>query len=311
VSVATDVEMVWIPQTTFRMGSDRDYPEERPVHRVSVDGFWIDRTPVTNASFARFVAATRYTTTAETATESRNCANGRPGVPLAGSLVFVRPQRESPASHCWRVVSGADWQHPFGPDSAIDARTQHPVVHVTYQDAVAFASWAGKELPTEAEWECAARGGLDGAPYAWGDEWMPGGRLLANTWQGEFPWLNRCEDGWEDTSPVDAFPPNGYGVYDMIGNAWEWTSDWFLPQHPSEDRRGHVIPHNPTGGQEGASYDPDLPTLRIPRKVLKGGSYLSAPNYCRRYRPSARVPEAVDLSACHLGFRCIVRPAQS
>jgi formylglycine-generating enzyme required for sulfatase activity len=311
VSVATDVDMVWIPQTTFRMGSDRDYPEERPVHRVSVDGFWIDRTPVTNASFARFVAATRYTTTAETATEPWMRANGRPGVPFAGSLVFARPLRESPASHCWRVVSGADWLHPFGPDSTIEDRAHHPVVHVTYQDAIAFASWAGKDLPTEAEWECAARGGLDGAPYAWGDEWTPGGRLLANTWQGEFPWLNRCEDGWDDTSPVDAFPPNGYGVYDMIGNAWEWTSDWFLPQHPSEDLRGHVIPHNPTGGLEAGSYDPDLPTLRIPRKVLKGGSYLSAPNYCRRYRPSARVPEAIDLSACHLGFRCIVRPAQS
>ncbi len=310
VSVAADVEMVWIPQTTFRMGSDRDYPEERPVHRVSVGGFWIDRTPVTNARFARFIAATHYTTAAQTPVDPSARVSSRPGTRFAGSLVFVKPQRRAPASHCWRIVCGADWQHPLGPDSTIDARAQHPVVHVTYQDAVAFAIWVGKALPTEAEWECAARGGLDGAPYAWGDQWTPGGRLQANTWQGQFPWLNRCEDGWEGTSPVDAFPPNGYGVYDMIGNTWEWTCDWFQSEHPPEDSRCSVIPHNPAGGREAASYDPDLPWPHIPRKVLKGGSYLCAPNYCRRYRPAARVPEPIDRPACHVGFRCIVRPEQ-
>lgn len=299
--------MIWIPQTTFRMGSDRDYPEERPTHRVSVGGFWIDRMPVTNARFARFVAATQYSTTAEKSLYAASVDGAPAGTSFTGSLVFAKPAPHSPASHCWQLVVGADWQHPLGPDSSIETRAHHPVVHISYEDAVAFATWDGKDLPTEAEWECAARGGLDGAAYAWGNEWTPGGRLQANTWQGEFPWLNRCEDGWERTSPVDAFPPNGYGVYDMIGNTWEWTSDWFQPRHAPEDGRGHRIPHNPTGGAEVTSYNPDLPTFRIPRKVLKGGSYLSAPNHGRRYRPAARIPEGIDGSACHVGLQCIVR----
>jgi formylglycine-generating enzyme required for sulfatase activity len=180
-------------------------------------------------------------------------------------------------------------------------------VHVAFKDALAYAHWAGKDLPTEAEWEFAARGGLDGAEYAWGDDFAPGGQQMANTWQGAFPHENLKLDGYERTSPVAAFPPNGYGVYDMIGNVWEWTTDWYSTKHEPDAAKACCIPENPRGGGEQASYDPGMPNIRIPRKVLKGGSHLCAPNYCRRYRPAARHPEPVDTSTSHVGFRCVVR----
>jgi len=180
-------------------------------------------------------------------------------------------------------------------------------VHIAYRDAAAYAAWAGKELPTEAEWEFAARGGRDGCEFAWGEVLMPDGRHMANTWQGHFPWQNLAEDGFTRTSPVAAFPANGFGIFDMIGNVWEWTEDWYLPQHPGDAPKACCIPENPRGGAEGDSYDPAQPRVRIPRKSLKGGSHLCAPNYCRRYRPAARFPQPIDTSTSHVGFRCILR----
>jgi formylglycine-generating enzyme required for sulfatase activity len=304
-------DMVWIPSATYRMGSDHHYAEERPAHRVSVDGFWIDRYPVTNERFARFVEATSHTTFAEIPPDPAEYPGARPEMLYAGSLVFVQP--EGPVdrrdiSNWWTFMRGADWRHPQGPASSIADRDRHPAVHVCFADAEAFAAWEGKTLPTEAEWELAARGGLEGAPYAWGDTLLSGGRHMANTWQGAFPWQNLAEDGYVGTSPVGAFPPNGYGLYDMIGNVWEWTTDWYVPRHPGERVKACCAPRNPRGPQEGESYDPRQPAIRIPRKVIKGGSHLCAPDYCRRYRPAARFPEPVDTSTCHLGFRCIVRP---
>jgi formylglycine-generating enzyme required for sulfatase activity len=205
----------------------------------------------------------------------------------------------------WTYVAGADWRHPRGPDSSLQGLWEHPVVHVAFEDAEAYARWAGKELPTEAEWEFAARGGLEGAEYAWGDEFTPGGKSRANTWQGEFPWQNLVDDGFEWTAPVGSFPPNGYGLYDMAGNVWEWTTDWY--QEHSKIEHACCGLENPRGGKEEASYDPRMPGVTIPRKVMKGGSYLCAPNYCRRYRPAARMAQGIDTSTCHLGFRCIVR----
>jgi formylglycine-generating enzyme required for sulfatase activity len=303
-------DVVWIPGGQFQMGSDRHYPEERPSHRVAVDGFWMDRHPVTNAEFERFVAATGYVTFAERAPDPADYPGALPEMLYPGSLVFVKPPGpvdRSQIGNWWRLMRGADWRHPRGPFSSLEGLEQHPVVHVSYADAEAYARWAGKELPTEAEWEYAARGGLDGATYAWGEEFMPQGRPMANTWQGEFPWQNRVEDGYEGTSPVGAFPSNGYGLYDVIGNVWEWTADWYCPGHPQEALKSCCTPHNPRGGAETDSYDPGQPEIRIPRKVIKGGSHLCAPNYCRRYRPAARFPEPIDTSACHLGFRCIAR----
>ena len=303
-------DMVWIPGGTFQMGSERHYPEEAPVHRVTVDGFWMDACPITNASFREFVEVTGHTTFAEIPPNPDDYPGAIPEMMYAGSLVFEKPPvrvdlRDS--RQWWSFVRGADWLHPRGSGSNLRGLSRHPVVHVAYSDAEAFATWVGKVLPTEAEWEFAARGGLDGAEYAWGDEMMPGGRHMANTWQGEFPWQNQQLDGWEFTSPVDAFPPNAYGVYDMIGNTWEWTSDWYQPRHPAEKEKACCIPRNPRGGLAHQSYDPRDPRTRIPRKVLKGGSHLCAPNYCRRYRPAARFPEPIDTSASHVGFRCIVR----
>jgi formylglycine-generating enzyme required for sulfatase activity len=210
-------------------------------------------------------------------------------------------------SNWWQFKFGATWRRPYGPRSSIAGLDDHPVVHVAYRDVLAYAQWAGKELPTEAEWEYAARGGLDGAEYAWGDEFTPEGKHMANTWQGEFPRQNLHHDGFERTAPVTAFPPNGYGVHDMIGNVWEWTTDWFSQQHEADAPKACCIPENPRGGREDGSYDPRQPQIKIPRKVIKGGSHLCAPNYCRRYRPAARHAEPVDTSTSHLGFRCVVR----
>ena len=307
-------DMVWIPGATFRMGSDKHYPEERPVHRVSVDGFWMDRYPVTNARFARFVEETGHTTFAELAPNPADYPEAQPDLLFAGSLVFVQPSARVDLSNIrnwWQYLRGADWQHPFGVNSSNAELGTHPVVHVTFADADAFARWEGKELPTEAEWEFASRGGLDGAAFAWGDEFLPGDRHMANTWQGEFPWQQLATDGFERTSPVGAFPPNGYGLFDMIGNVWEWTTDWYQVRHPQDEPKACCIPRNPRGPAAEGSFDPGQPHLRIPRKVLKGGSHLCAPNYCRRYRPAARYPQPTDTSTSHIGFRCIVRPGVS
>jgi formylglycine-generating enzyme required for sulfatase activity len=302
--------MVWIPGGTFRMGSDRHYPEEAPAHRASVTGFWIDRTPVTNAQFRSFVEATGYVTFAEIPPKADDYPGAQPPMLRAGSLVFVPPDHDVDLRdwrNWWTFKFDANWRRPSGKGSWIHSLGDHPVVHVAYQDAEAYAAWAGKELPTEAEWEFAARGGLEEAEYAWGDEFMPNGRHMANTWQGQFPCQNTAADGYQRTSPVTAFPPNGFGAYDMIGNVWEWTVDWYAPRHQSDLPKACCIPENPRGGTEDASFDPCQPDVHIPRKVLKGGSHLCAPNYCRRYRPAARHAQPIDTSASHIGFRCVTR----
>jgi sulfatase modifying factor 1 len=307
-------DMVWITGGTFRMGSDVHYPEEAPAHSVRVDGFWIDRTPVTNRQFREFVKATGYVTVAEIRPDPKDYPDALPHMLRAGSLVFSPPKHAvdlSDWSQWWQFKFGADWRRPYGPRSSISGLGKHPVVHVAYRDAEAYAKWAGKELPTEAEWEFAARGGLDGAEFAWGDEFLPGGRHMANTWQGGFPHENTCLDGYERTSPVTVFPPNGYGVCDMIGNVWEWTADWFTSQHEADAAKPCCIPENPRGGRQDQSYDPRQPQIRIPRKVVKGGSHLCAPNYCRRYRPAARHAQPVDTSMSHVGFRCVVREREN
>jgi sulfatase modifying factor 1 len=302
--------MIFVPSGTFRMGSDRHYPEEAPVHRVTVDSFFIDRTPVTNAQFKKFVNETGHVTFAEVAPDPNDYPGALPDMIFAGSLVFQVPAHPVDLrfwGEWWSLMKGANWRRPYGPKSNIHGLDAHPVVHVTFADALAYAKWAGKDLPTEAEWEFAARGGLDGAEYAWGDDFTPGGQHMANTWQGAFPQQNDNEDGFPRTSPVNAFPPNGYGVHDMIGNVWEWTTDWYSLKHEADATKACCIPENPRGGREEASYDPCQPDIKIPRKVIKGGSHLCAPNYCRRYRPAARHAEPIDTSTSHLGFRCVVR----
>jgi sulfatase modifying factor 1 len=303
-------DMVWIAGGTFRMGSNDHYPEEAPVHRVTVDGFWIDRTPVTNREFKAFVKATGHKTFAEIPPDPRDYPGALPHMIYAGSLVFAPPASVSGLrdwSRWWTFMKGADWRNPYGPKSNINVLDNHPVVHVSYSDALAYARWAGKDLPTEAEWEFAARGALDGAEFAWGNEFTPGGMHMANTWQGEFPLHNNNDDGYERTSPVKAFPPNGYGLYDMIGNVWEWTSDWYSPKHEADAQKACCIPENPRGAREEQSCDPHQPGIKIPRKVIKGGSHLCAPNYCRRYRPAARHAESIDTSTSHLGFRRVAK----
>ncbi len=233
-----------------------------------------------------------------------------PDLLVPGSLVFVAPPGPVPLDdvrNWWAWTPGADWRHPDGPGSNLAGRDRHPVTHVAYADAEAYAAWAAKTLPTEAEWELAARGGLDGAVFPWGDEFAPKGRLMANTWQGRFPWENTGDDGFIGTSPVKSFAPNGYGLYDVAGNVWEWTCDFFTPQHHAADRPC-CAPRNPRVDRAEQSYAVGAPGAHLPRKVIKGGSHLCAPNYCLRYRPAARQAETVDTSTSHLGFRCIVRP---
>lgn len=303
-------DMVWIPGGTFRMGSDSHYPEEKPSHRVTVDGFFIDRTPVTNRQFRRFVEATGYTTFAEIPPNPADYPGALPHMLKAGSLMFLPPKGAVDLRNWgqwWTFKFGANWRRPYGPASTIKGLDDHPVVHVAYCDAVAYSKWVGKDLPTEAEWEFAARAGLEGAEFAWGDELTPGGKHMANTWQGSFPHQNLKSDGYERTSPVTAFPPNAYGLYDMIGNVWEWTSDFWTTKHTEDAPKACCVPTNPRGGPEEASFDPNQPQIKIPRKVLKGGSHLCAPNYCRRYRPAARHAEPVDTSTSHVGFRCVLR----
>ena len=307
-------DMVWIPGGSFRMGSDRHYAEEAPVHHVMVDGFWIDRTPVTNRQFREFIRATGHVTFAEIAPDPKDYPGALPHMLRAGSLVFNPPKHLVDLgnwSQWWTFKFGANWRRPYGPRSSLSGLNDHPVVHVAFSDALAYSKWAGKDLPSEAEWEFAARGELDGAEFAWGDEFTPYGKQMANTWQGVFPHENLKLDGYERTSPVTAFPPNGYGLCDMIGNVWEWTTDWYSPGYEGDAQKACCIPINPRGGREDASYDPCQPEIRIPRKVLKGGSHLCAPNYCRRYRPAARHPEPVDTSTSHVGFRCVARSTTS
>jgi formylglycine-generating enzyme required for sulfatase activity len=244
--------MVWVPGGSFLMGSQDFYPEERPVRRVEVDGFWMDE-------------------------------------------------------QWWRYTPGAGWRHPRGPGSTLDGLDRHPVTHVAAEDADAYAAWAGKRLPTEAEWEFAARGGLDGAVFTWGDDEAPRGKVMANTWQGEFPWQNLKTGRWRRTTPVKSFPPNGFGLYDMAGNAWEWTSDYFVTQPAEHTQPACCAPRNPRVASAAASMVPGQPGAHIPRRVIKGGSHLCAPNYCLRYRPAARQGEAVDTSTAHIGFRCVLR----
>lgn len=283
--------MVWIPGGEFLMGCEDFYPEERPVRRVRVAGFRIDPFPVTVDDFARFVAATGYVTLAERPPDPAGYPAADPSSLVPGSAVF-RPT-EGPVDLLslvwWHYVPGACWHRPEGPGSDVTERGDHPVTHVAYEDAQAYAAWAGKALPTEAEWEYAARGGLDGARFSWGDDELVDGRRMANSWQGEFPWQNLALDGYPGTSPVGSFPANGHGVYDMTGNVWEWTTDGFA----SSTARACCGPRPAAGA--------------FPARVIKGGSHLCAPNYCLRYRPAARQPQAVDTSTSHVGFRCVLR----
>jgi formylglycine-generating enzyme required for sulfatase activity len=398
--------MVWIPGGTFLMGSNAHYPEEAPAHRMGVEGFWIDRTPVTNSQFLKFVKATGHRTLAERPADPALYPDALPERLVPSSIVFVPPAAPiglADPYQWWQYVPGANWRHPEGPGSSIKGRETHPVVHIAYEDALAYASWAGKALPSEAEWERAAWGGLEGVDYAWGNELHPGGLPQANTWQGPFPHQNTRLDGWERTSPVGSFPCNGFGLLDMIGNVWEWTNDWWLDHRErlasegsqnSASNRNNERTANSRGednsangadrnqdanrdqgndrdedtdgdedanlkrqesrGGEGAasrgastgrevargavdqtgrmgagdggccatmgdsadseairrqrSIDPTSQHGGIPRKVVKGGSFLCAPNYCQRYRPAARLAQGIDTATCHMGFRCVVRP---
>jgi sulfatase modifying factor 1 len=289
-----DRSEVRIPGGVFRMGSAEYYAEEGPVHEQNVPPFWIDRYDVTNAEFARFIAATHYVTDAEKRPDPADYPEIDKDKLVAGGAVFISPKggvrsMEDPMQW-WSFVPGADWRHPDGPDSTIAGHDNDPVVQVSYDDALAYAKWAGRELPTEAQYEFAARGGLDGKIYAWGDELTPGGKYQANVWQGTFPTSNTGADGFSGRAPVGCFPANGYGLYDMIGNVWKWTS-------------------SPYAALSATDEMPDMPMSKTPAsrvlRTIKGGSFLCAPNYCRRYRPAARQSQETSFSAAHLGFRTV------
>lgn len=301
--------MQWVPGRTFMMGSDHHYPEEAPAHPVYVDGFWMHETPVTNAHFMEFVQATGYVTLAEKAPNPEDYPGAQPQMLRAGSLVFVQPRLVigPDISQWWAFQFGANWRRPLGRKSDLVGKLDHPVVHIAWSDANAYADWAGLDLPTEAEWELAAWGGREGSEFSWGDELMPEGKTMANTWQGSFPTQTEKRPGHERTSRVGSFPPNGYGLYDMIGNVWEWTTDYWSTNHPQPAQSPCCIPSNPRGGSMETSLDQQQPEIRFPRRVLKGGSHLCAPNYCRRYRPAARHAQPEDTSMSHVGFRCIKR----
>ena len=292
--------MCWVPGGEFLMGAEDFYPEELPVRRVYVDGFWMDTHPVSVGEFRRFVELTGYVTVAERRPDAAEYPEADPAALVAGSAVFQPTCGPVPLDSMlwWRYVPGACWHAPEGPGSDLLSREEHPVTHVAYEDAEAYARWAGKALPTEAEWERAARGGLDGVRFAWGDEESPGGRWMANTWQGQFPWQNLTLDGYAGTSPVGSFPPNGYGLYDVIGNVWEWTCE------PATSAAGCPSSSRPCCGV------PDRrASAEDPRRIIKGGSYLCAPNYCLRYRPAARQAHPIDTSTNHIGIRCMLREA--
>ena len=309
----TRSDMVEIPAGCFRMCSAAFYAEEAPVREVEVGDFAIDRGPVTVEQFARFVDETGYRTVAERPLDSADYPDAEPSLLVEGSAVF-QPTR-GPVSlddpgRWWAYVPGANWRHPWGPNSDNSKRQDHPVTHVAYEDAEAFATWAGKALPTEAEWEYAARGGLEGSTFAWGDDHHPGGEVMANTWQGDFPWRNTGAKGWRGTSPVGLFPANGYGLYDMTGNVWEWTSDYYSARGAGSEKSESpccTLPRNPRIETPEASDDLERPGAHIPRRVIKGGSHLCAPTYCLRYRPAARQAQAIDTSTSHIGIRCILR----
>jgi formylglycine-generating enzyme required for sulfatase activity len=284
--------MRFIEPGSFTMGSDRHYPEERPARRVESDGFWMDETPVTNRKFARFVEETGYVTVAERPPDRADYPDALPELLVPGSAVFSPTAGPVPLTDelaWWTYVAGACWRHPEGPSSSVDDRLDHPVVHVAFDDALAYARWAHRDLPTETEWEYAARGGLDGAEFAWGDELTPGGEHRANTWQGRFPYDDTAEDGYAGTSPVGAFPPNGYGLVDMIGNVWEWTRSTAQP---------YASPAPCCAPAHGGG---------VAQRVIKGGSYLCTEAYCARYRPAARQLLEPRSSTSHVGFRCVYR----
>jgi formylglycine-generating enzyme required for sulfatase activity len=301
-------EVVTLDGGEFVMGSDDHYPEEAPTHRVRVSGFGVDRFEVTNRQYRAFVAATGYVTVAERPLDPADYPGAPPENLVPGSLVFTPtpgPVDLRHLSQWWTWVPGASWQHPYGPTSPIDELLDHPVVHVAHDDAAAYAEWAGARLPTEAEWEFAARGGLERAAFTWGDESRPGGSLMANTWDGlDFPWRSTGESGYLRTAPVGSFPANGFGLHDMAGNVWEWTDDWWTSAHPDDADKPCCVPTDPRGGDVEASFDPAQPQFRVPRKVIKGGSHLCADSYCLRYRPAARRPQMIDTGMSHVGFRC-------
>jgi formylglycine-generating enzyme required for sulfatase activity len=287
-------DIVPIAGGEFAMGSNAHYPEEAPVHRVRVDAFAISRYEVTNSQFAEFVAATGYVTVAERPLDPADFPGAPPENLVPGSLVFTPTSGPVDLRHLsqwWAWTPGACWRAPDGPGSSDE-------------DARAYTTWANARLPSEAEWELAARGGLDGATFTWGDTPRLDGRIMANTWDGpDFPWRSTGDSGFQRTSPVGSFPPNGFGLYDMAGNVWEWTDDWWT-RHPAESDASCCVPLNPRGGDLESSFDPAQPEFRVPRKVIKGGSHLCADSYCQRYRPAARRPQMVDTGMSHIGFRC-------
>ena len=301
--------MVWIPGGEFSMGSDNPVlgSDARPVHRVYVDGFWMDETEITNEEFERFVKATGYTTVAEHAPRAEDFPGAPPEKLVAGSVMFSPPPAPVPLDNhlqWWSYVKGANWRHPEGPNSNLKGRGKYPVVHVAWPDAVAYAKWAGKRLPTEAEWEFAARGGLDRKSYTWGDDFRPQGRYMANSFQGHFPDSNTKEDGFRLAAPVCSFPKNAFGLCDMAGNVWEWVEDWYRPDTFAILAAAGGVARNPQGPAD--SFDPSEPGVK--KRVQKGGSFLCTDQYCSRYMPGGRGKGDPDTGTDHVGFRCVRVP---